>query len=59
MEMLLFSVRFKTICDSTVQRLQFRILYRYFLYRVGNYLEKFNIKSTDSCRFCDKNVKTI
>ena len=57
MEMLLFSVRFKTICDSTVQRLQFRILYR--LLRVGNYLEKFNIKSTDCCRFCDKNVKTI
>ena len=53
----IFKVCFKTTCDSTLQWLQFRILYR--LLPVGYYLKKISIKSTDCCRFCDKNVETI
>ena len=53
----IFKVCFKTTYDSTVQWLQFKILYR--LLPVGNYFKKINIKSPDCCRFCDKNVETI
>ena len=52
-----FNVCFKTIIDSSVNWLQFRILHR--ILTVKYYLKKINITSSDSCTFCNENSETI
>lgn len=46
-------VCFKTITDTSIQWLQYRIIYRIITYN------KINVISYDVCAFCKENVETV
>lgn len=52
-----FKVCFKTSADTSVQWLQYRILFR--MLPTKYYLKKINVSTDDCCSFCKEDVETI